>query len=176
MHSDRVRDGKDVDKLVFLCLGANLGDRQSFIERAIVSLEEGGFAIVRRSSIYETEPVGLTEQPWFLNTVVAGETDLEPRSLLILCKRIEEQAGRERNVRFGPRVIDIDILLYKGSIVDEDSLIIPHPRMHERRFVLEPLLEIAPQINDPNQTVRYADMLAGLDEKKKVTKLKGSEF
>ena len=73
-------------------------------------------------------------------------------------------------------MIDIDILLYKGSIVDEDSLIIPHPRMHERRFVLEPLLEIAPQINDPNQTVRYADMLAGLDEKKKVTKLKGSEF
>lgn len=176
MCSDRVREGTGVDKLVFLCLGANLGDRRSFIKQAIVALEEGGFAIVHRSSIYETEPVGLTEQPWFLNTVVAGKTDLEPHGLLTLCKRIEEQAGRQRNVRFGPRVIDIDILLYKGRIIDEDGLVIPHPRMYERRFVLEPLLEIAPQITDPNRTVRYADMTAGLDEEKKVTKLKGNEF
>lgn len=163
-------------RMVFLSLGSNLGERRSHIERGIAALEEGGFTVVRRSSLYETEPVDLVDQPWFLNTVIAGETDLAPQDLLALCQRIEEQAGRERTVRFGPRVLDIDILLYKGQVIDEQNLEIPHPRMYRRRFVLIPLLEIAPRIKDPNRRVRFADILTGLDEKKKVKKLKESEF
>jgi 2-amino-4-hydroxy-6-hydroxymethyldihydropteridine diphosphokinase len=176
MHGSRVGEGEEIDRRVYLSLGANLGKRQMQIEQGIVSLEKGGFTVVCRSSFYETEPVDLADQPWFLNLVIAGETDLPPRDLLALCQQIETDAGRKRTVRFGPRTLDIDILLYKGHQIDEQDLEIPHPRMINRRFVLIPLLEIAPTMMAPDGRTRYADTLAGLDENKKVKKLKGNEF
>ena len=160
---------------VYLGLGANMGDRQANLEMAIELLGER-LNLQQVSSVYETEPVGIPDQPWFLNTVVAGETALTPQRLLKLCKEIERAAGRKETVRFGPRVLDIDILLYKGLVIHEKDLDIPHPRMHERRFVLVPLLEIAPSIKDPRNGKRYADILARLDGGKKVTRLKAKEF
>jgi len=176
MYGGRAREREELDRRVYLSLGANLGERRSQIEQGIVSLEKGGFTVVHRSSFYETEPVDLVDQPWFLNLVIAGETDLSPRDLLALCQRIEKDTGRERTVRFGPRTLDIDILLYKGRQIDEQDLEIPHPRMACRRFVLIPLLEIAPTMMAPDRGTRYADALARLDENKKVEKLKGNEF
>jgi 2-amino-4-hydroxy-6-hydroxymethyldihydropteridine diphosphokinase len=159
-----------------LGIGSNLGERRTRIEEGIAALEESGVRILHRASLYETEPVGIADQPWFLNTVVAGETAFAPRELLELCKTIEKTAGRIRTVRFGPRLLDIDILLFKGLVVHEEDLDIPHPRMHVRRFVLVPLLEIAPSIRNPRDGRQYAEILAGLDEGKKVTKLRAKEF
>lgn len=177
MRSDRADQREDVEEQwVFLCVGSNLGKRREKIEGGIAALQEGGVIIQRRASLYETEPVGITDQPWFLNTVVAGETALAPRELLVLCKRIERIAGRRETVRFGPRSLDIDILLYKGLVIHEEGLDIPHPRMQERRFVLVPLLEIAPALRDPGNGRTFAEILAGLDEGKKVTRLKEKEF
>ena len=160
----------------FLGLGSNVGDRQLHLQRGIRSLEHAGFNIKRRSSFYETEPVDYDAQPWFLNAVVGGETALSPRCLLKRCQQIEKKAGRERTVRFGPRSIDIDILLYKGRVIDEEYLVIPHPRMHERRFVLVPLIEIAPEIEDPMTGKRFVEILAKLNDRKKVTKSKANGF
>ncbi len=177
MCSDRADQRECIEgKWVFLGIGSNLGERRTRIEQGIAVLKKCGRRILRRASLYETEPVGFTDQPWFLNTVVAGETALTPQGLLKLCKKIERTAGRKETVRFGPRLLDIDILLYKGLVIHEEDLDIPHPRMHERRFVLVPLLEIVPSIKDPRNGKRYANILAGLDEGKKVTKLKAKEF
>jgi len=177
MCSDRSNQRENIETAsVFLGLGSNLGDRRARIKEGIVSLEKGGVGILRRASLYQTEPVGIGDQPWFLNTVVAGDTALPPHRLLELCKRIERREGRRRTVRFGPRVLDIDILLYRDLVLREEGLEIPHPRMHERRFVLVPLLEIAPAIKDPRDGRTYAAILAGLDDGKKVTRLKAQEF
>ncbi len=146
------------------------------IEQGIASLEARGVHISRRSSLYETEPVGYADQAWFLNAVVAGETALSPDDLLRLCQAIETESGRKPSVRFGPRTLDIDILWYEGQVVDRPDLQIPHPRMHERRFVLVPLVEIAPGLTDPKSGRTYARLLAGLDERKKVEKSKGHGF
>jgi 2-amino-4-hydroxy-6-hydroxymethyldihydropteridine diphosphokinase len=161
---------------VFLSLGTNVGDRQFHLREGIHALEDVGIGIERRSSFYETEPVGYENQPWFLNAVVGGETSLSPQCLFEQCQRIEREAGRKRAVRFGPRSLDIDILLYKGRVIEEENLIVPHPRMHERRFVLVPLIEIAPEIEDPRTGKRFADILAALSDRKKVTKLKAKGF
>jgi len=177
MGSLRDHEGAGLDEeLVYFCLGSNLGDRKANLEFGISGLKEAGVEIVRRSSLYETEPVELEDQPWFLNQVVAGRTSLPPRALLAACKRIERDAGRREAVRFGPRVLDIDVILYKGMVVHAPELVIPHPRMLNRRFVLIPLLEIAPDIRDPETGVALAQVLAGLDEGKKVAKLKGNRF
>lgn len=165
-----------ITEWVFLSLGSNLGERRSQIEEGIAALRKGGVTIRRRSSLYETEPVGLANQPWFLNVVVAGETNLAPQELLFLCKRIERAAGRKETVRFGPRLLDIDILLYKGRVVHEEGLEVPHPRMHKRRFILVPLVEIAPEIEDSRDGRLFAEVLSRLDEGKKVSKLKEKGF
>jgi len=177
MCSDRAgeREGA-VDDLVYLGLGSNMGDRRKEMDDALDFLADNGVRIVKRSSLYETEPVGYPDQPWFLNAVVAVKTDLTPSDLLALCKEAERLGKRTHTVRFGPRTIDIDILLYKRWIYRDGSLRIPHPRMHERRFVLVPLVEIAPGIDVPGEQKKYADILAGLDEKKKVAKLKEHAF
>lgn len=177
MCSDRFDQRESIEKTsVFLSIGSNVGERRAKIKEGIVSLQEGGVGVLRRASLYQTEPVGITDQPWFLNTVVAGDTAHTPRGLLELCKQIERTAGRRRTVRFGPRLLDIDILLYKDLVLREKELEIPHPRMHERRFVLVPLLEIAPAIRDPRNGRSYAEILAGLDDGKKVTRLKAQGF
>lgn len=144
-----------VKKTVYLSLGSNLGDRAANLEAAIERLGELG-AVVARSSLYETEPVEVTRQPWFLNCVVAVETELMPRQFLTRALAIEQEIGRRRTQKKGPRTIDIDLLLFGSSIVDTPTLMIPHPAMHERRFVLEPLAELAPGLRHPvfKKTVR----------------------
>ncbi len=156
--------------VVYLCLGANVGDRRGQIAGGVAELERRGVTVEMRSSVYETEPVGIEEQPWYLNQVIRGRTRLDPHGLLEECKRIERLFGREpTGVRFGPRPLDIDVLLYSDRVIEDDRLTIPHPRMHERRFVLVPLLEIAPRLVDPRDGRGYAQYLDRLDEGKKVS-------
>jgi 2-amino-4-hydroxy-6-hydroxymethyldihydropteridine diphosphokinase len=143
-------------KRVYLSLGANLGDRRGNIERAFARLESTGVHVRRVSSFYRTEPVGFEPQPWFLNCAAEAETELMPLQLLRRCQTIQRELGRRPGMRNGPRLIDIDILLYENAIVHSAELTIPHPRMAERRFVLVPLNEIAGDAQDPvtRQTVR----------------------
>ena len=133
---------------VYLGLGSNLGDRVQNICGALQRLTVK-VQLDRISSLYETEPVGLVDQPWFLNLVCGGDTDLSPRALLRLAKAIEREMGRKRTVRFGPRLIDIDILFYDDLVISTPELEIPHPRLHERGFTLIPLDEIAPDLVHP---------------------------
>jgi 2-amino-4-hydroxy-6-hydroxymethyldihydropteridine diphosphokinase len=135
-------------KTVYLSLGSNIGNRQSEITGALERLNKLGTVTVV-SSLYETEPVEITHQPWFLNCVLALETELMPRQLLKAILAIEQEMGRRRTQHKGPRSIDIDILLFGNSVVDIAGLTIPHPAMHERRFVLVPLAEIAPGVRHP---------------------------
>lgn len=136
-------------KTAYLSLGSNLGDREANLRSAIGLLASPRLAVKRISSVYETEPLDLKEQPRFLNLVVEIETDLFPRMLLTRIQRIERKLGRERRVPKGPRTIDIDILLYGRSEIQSPRLTVPHPRMHQRRFVLEPLAELAPDLRHP---------------------------
>jgi len=127
----------------YLSLGSNLGDRQRFLEEAVGSL---GRSVQAVSAIYETEPVGGRAQDAFLNLVVELDTDLTPRQLLAVCHRLESAADRVRQERWGPRTLDVDILCVDGVTVDEPDLQVPHPRMRERRFVLAPLADLAPDL------------------------------
>lgn len=138
-------------KTIYLSLGSNLGDRQLHLQRALACLEQEEIRVRRQSSVYETEPQDVVNQPWFLNIVVECETRLFPFQLLKVLQRIEREIGRVRQgaMRRGPRVIDIDILLFGQAVIHTPQLTVPHPRMAERRFVLEPLLEIAPEIRHP---------------------------
>jgi len=126
----------------YLGLGSNLGDRLANLGRAVRELEERGVRALRSSRVYETDPVGGPPQPEYLNAVVEVGTELEPRELLAVCLEVEAEMGRVRGERWGPRVIDIDLLTYGGIDMDEPELTVPHPRMHERAFVLVPLLEL----------------------------------
>jgi 2-amino-4-hydroxy-6-hydroxymethyldihydropteridine diphosphokinase len=137
-----------VNSTVYLSLGSNIGDRAENLNAAIDRLRSVG-EIVQVSSFYETEPVEFAAQAWFLNCVIALDTEKTPQELLASILDIEQQMGRRRAQKKGPRVIDIDILLFGNLIVDEPGLTIPHPAMHERRFVLEPLAEIAPDVRHP---------------------------
>jgi len=143
-------------KLVYLSLGSNIGDRDEHLRDALAQLESSGVHVLRASPIYETEPVDYTDQRWFLNLVVETETALFPRQLLTRIHKIERALGRVRGVPKGPRTIDIDILLYGKAVVRTAELEIPHPRMAERRFVLAPLADLAPDLRHPvkQQTVR----------------------
>jgi 2-amino-4-hydroxy-6-hydroxymethyldihydropteridine diphosphokinase len=131
--------------IAYLGLGSNLGDREANIESALEMLGQEA-RILKVSSLYETEPVGYKDQPWFLNCVCLIETDLSPQALLDSAKTIEKNLGRKPTRRFGPRLIDIDILFYDDLILDAPDLTIPHPRLAERAFVLVPLKEIAPNL------------------------------
>ena len=136
-------------KLIYLSLGSNIGDRESNLRAAIDSLAATGILVRRESPIYETEPVGLRDQRWFLNLVVEAGTALFPMQLLTRTAGIERALGRVRTVPNGPRNIDIDILLYANAIIRTPRLEVPHPRMHERRFVLAPLADLAPDLRHP---------------------------
>jgi 2-amino-4-hydroxy-6-hydroxymethyldihydropteridine diphosphokinase len=152
-------------KQVFLSLGSNLGDRLAFLAEAVSRL--GPYLRgLRVSSVYETAPLYLTSQPRFLNIVVAGRTRLSPRGLLSEALAIEEALGRDRAAsgQKGPRPIDIDLLLYGDRLIAEPNLRVPHPGMRERRFVLEPLLELEPLLCDPASRLPLADALAKLPD------------
>jgi 2-amino-4-hydroxy-6-hydroxymethyldihydropteridine diphosphokinase len=130
--------------VAYLGVGSNIGKREENCLRAIELMEENGLKITKKSGMYETKPWGVKDQPAFINMAVEAETDASPHELLLLLKRIEREAGRRPGKRWGPRVLDIDILLYENLIMNENDLSIPHPLMHKRAFVLEPLSEIAP--------------------------------
>ncbi len=157
-------------KTVYLSLGSNLGDRAANLHAAIERLAKLG-DVRAVSWFYETEPVELTDQPWFLNCAVELETDKMPKQLLAGVLSLEKSMGRRRLRPKGPRIIDIDILLFGSAVLDQPSLTIPHPAMHQRRFVLEPLREIAPDARHPvlKQTVR--ELLAALPPGQSVKKL-----
>jgi 2-amino-4-hydroxy-6-hydroxymethyldihydropteridine diphosphokinase len=160
-------------KLVHLSLGSNLGDRQANLKDALARLKKLG-EIAAVSSMYETEPVDVTAQPWFINCVVALETEKMPKHLLTAVLRIEQEMGRRRLKKKGPRTIDIDILLFGNSMIRAQGLTVPHPSMHERRFVLEPLAEIAPELLHPvfKRTIRQLrDALPAGQAVRRVSKL-----
>jgi 2-amino-4-hydroxy-6-hydroxymethyldihydropteridine diphosphokinase len=134
----------------YISIGSNLGDRLGYIRESIGKLEHSKeIRISKASSVYETQPTEYKDQPWFLNMVLKLETTLEPLNLLELLLAIENQIGRTRNRKYEPRNIDLDFLLYNDLVLNSDKLTLPHPRMHERRFVLVPLAEIAPKVVHP---------------------------
>jgi 2-amino-4-hydroxy-6-hydroxymethyldihydropteridine diphosphokinase len=187
------------DIVVYLGLGSNVGDREINLREAIARVGKLGLEISRQSSVYETEPVGFTDQPWFLNQVIeaklfdrlisehgplVGEPEAiaadQAEALLIKLLNIEREMGRERAVVNGPRLIDIDLLLYGNEIIahskhdrertrkDATEVFVPHPRMHMRRFVLEPLCEIAPELVHPILRKTCRELLAEIDDDSRV--------
>src|SRR5882672_2584109 len=146
-------------KTVYLSLGSNVGDREQMLQATINQLNSSQVRITRVSSVYETEPQEQRNQRWFLNLVVEAETDLFPRQLLARIAKIEQQLGRRRMLANGPRTIDIDILFYGSFIVETPELTIPHPRFAERRFVLAPMVDLAPELRDPVTRRTIRDLL-----------------
>ena len=157
---------------MYLSLGSNLADREKHLREAIAALRKAGVRVEKVSSIYETEPVDYPEQPWFLNCVAQGATELEPQTLLRELQGIEARMGRKKTVPKGPRIIDIDILLYDDETVDTAELQVPHPRMRMRRFVLEPLAEIAPGLRHPSWDASARELLARTTDQTVVRRLR----
>lgn len=150
-------------KVVYLGLGSNVGDSEALLRSALDALNGPDLKLLRVSSVYETEPIGLRDQRWFLNLAAEFETNLFPKQLLHRIHKVEKELGRRRTaLRNGPRTIDIDILLYGSFVVQTDELAIPHPRYRERRFALAPLAELNPQLRDPVTHRTVAEMLANL--------------
>jgi len=146
--------------VIYLSLGSNIGDRTENIEHALTRLQHAGVKVTKRSTLYLTEPLELREQEWFLNCAVEAETELPAIELLHVLQHIEQEAGRQRLVRSGPRTLDIDLLLFDSDILHGQELDIPHPRMTIRRFVLVPLNEIAPAFRHPELHRTIAELLA----------------
>lgn len=149
-----------LEKTVYLGLGSNVGNREEMLQTAIHRLHTRELRIERTSSVYETEPQGRRNQRWFLNLVAEARTDLFPRQLLGRIAKIEQDLGRRRMLANGPRTIDIDILFFGGFVVETPELTIPHPRLAERRFVLAPMVELAPALRDPVTRRTMLDLLA----------------
>jgi 2-amino-4-hydroxy-6-hydroxymethyldihydropteridine diphosphokinase len=160
-------------EIVFLSLGSNVGDREKNLRAAIAALPELGVRIKKVSSIYETEPVDLLEQPWFLNCVVEGETAVPAATLLKDLRHLEKRMGSKKLVARGPRLIDLDILIYGRQTIDSPELQVPHPRMLLRRFVLAPLAEIAPGLKHPSWSGTASQLLGAIDDKSAVKKISG---
>lgn len=146
--------------MIYIALGANIGDRAGQLSAAIDEMERAGLHVTKQSSVYETAPVGYTEQPSFFNMVVEVESRQSSDELLKTLQQIEQRLGRERLFKNGPRTIDLDILFYNGEDIQSEHLTVPHPRMQERAFVLAPLAEIAPELVVRGRTV--ASWLEGL--------------
>lgn len=153
----------------FLSIGSNIGDRLENCKKAIARLAGyEGIEIIKKSSFYETEPWGEIEQAWFFNCVIEIKTELVVKDLLFLLLNIEKEFGRNRAEKGGPRVLDIDILFFDKEIIQSEDMVIPHPFLHQRRFVLMPLSEIAPDFIHPVLKKNVADLLKETDDNKKV--------
>lgn len=160
--------------VVFIGVGANIGPVRENFARALRSMEECA-RVVAVSSLYESDPVGPQDQPRFTNAVVKAETELSPFELLGRLKTIEKEIGRKKTTRWGPRVMDLDIIFYGDLVISTDSLVIPHPRAHERRFVLEPLLEIEPAAWHPVKDMAVRDICSGLGDSQAISRTGGPE-
>jgi 2-amino-4-hydroxy-6-hydroxymethyldihydropteridine diphosphokinase len=158
----------------FLSLGSNIGDRINHLHTAIAALADAKLCVIRVSSFYETEPVDLRDQPWFLNCVAQAETELPPLDLLRALRGIESQMGSKKLVPKGPRLMDLDILLYGDETIDAPELQVPHPRMLLRRFVLVPLAEIAPSLKHPSWKGTASQLLADLSDSSVVRRFEPS--
>lgn len=162
---------------VYIGIGSNLGDRQKNCLRAIELLQKRGIVVTKQSSLYETEPWGYKDQPQFINMAIEIETEFNPKELLMVLKNIEREIGREESLRWGPRKVDLDILLFDTiiltdiltDILTEDSLEIPHPLLHKRDFVLKPLCEIASDIHHPLLKMSIGNLLQQLYKKSQHT-------
>jgi 2-amino-4-hydroxy-6-hydroxymethyldihydropteridine diphosphokinase len=150
----------------FISVGSNLGDKLENCQRGVASLTESNCRLVSQSNIYRTEPVDFLDQDWFVNYIVQIETRLQPLQLLHSIQTIQKEAGRGRDkMRFGPRILDLDIILYDVLTMNTSELTIPHPRMHKRRFVLQPLCDINPTLIHPVLNVDMQSLLNALDDK-----------
>ncbi len=157
---------------VTIGIGSNMGDRRAYCEEAVRLISRfPKTSLLAVSSLYETAPLELLDQDWFINCVAAVRTTLSPQELLRACQEVEQFLGRKRSVRFGPRTIDLDILFYGDQIIRETDLTIPHPRAHERRFVLEPLAEIAPEMEHPVLRKTASQILQGMRNPQEVRRL-----
>ena len=153
----------------YISFGSNLGDRFAHINQALQHLSEAdGILVTKVSSLYETEPVGYEEQDWFLNGVVAVETGLSPRQLLKVLQQIEKRIGRQQRKRWGPREVDLDLLIFEQRCINTPDLIVPHPEMHQRHFVLIPFAEIAPDTIHPILQQNIRTLLDDLPTEKDV--------
>ena len=155
----------------YIGIGSNLGNKHKNIKKAISLLEEKA-KIVKISPVYETEPVGYKKQEWFLNCCAKVKTEFSPLNLLRFLKSIEKTMKRKKTVRFGPRTIDLDILFYNNKIINKRNLVIPHPRLHERLFVLEPLSKIAPGFVHPKLKKNILELRNKLKKRKNIEKVK----
>ncbi len=180
MGDDRPRrrslDRPRLSRLTLIGIGGNLdsprwGPPRETLSAALAALADEGVTIVARSAWYRSEPVPRSDQPWFVNAVVAVETGLDAVDLLALMQAIETQFGRVRSVRNAARVVDLDLLDHQGEQIDTESLILPHPRLHQRRFVLEPLAEIAPDWRHPVLGLTAQQLLARIADEQPVERL-----
>jgi 2-amino-4-hydroxy-6-hydroxymethyldihydropteridine diphosphokinase len=156
---------------IYLALGSNIGDREANLREAVRLLAQSAIEISKLSSIYETEPVDYLDQPWFLNAVLEARTELPPAELLATLRHIESQMGSHKPFPKGPRLIDLDILLYGDDTLDTPDLQIPHPRMLQRNFVLAPLAEVAPPLRHPSWPAPAAALLADSSDKSIVRRI-----
>jgi len=164
----------NIQPVIYLSLGSNVGDRAANLRTAIAALPQAGVKITRVSSLYETQPVDFLDQAWFLNCVVEGETKSPPLALLASLRNIENAMGSKKEFAKGPRLLDVDILLYGDSTIDTPQLQIPHPRLALRRFVLVPLNEVAPDLRHPLWERTVSELLEATPDRSEVKKLVAS--
>jgi len=158
-------------KTIYIGIGSNVGSRYSNIKKALTLLKENKIKVNKISSMYETSPVGITKQNWFINCVAECETSLSADKIVAAFKKVESKLGRKKTIKWGPRIIDIDLLLYDKRVINEKKVIVPHPYLHLRRFVMEPLIEVNGRLKHPVLKIKISEILNNISNKDKVKKI-----